>query len=36
MPLSSPEEIYPSDKLEGIRKSTEGWQSLSGMVSREK
>jgi len=34
--LKALEEIYPSDKLEGIRKSTEGWQSLSGMVSREK
>ncbi len=33
--LKALEEIYPSDKLDGIRKSTEGWQSLSGMVSRE-
>ncbi|MEQ8188348.1 MAG: phospholipase D family protein [Candidatus Eremiobacterota bacterium] len=33
--LKALETIYPSDKLEGIRKSTEAWQSLSGMVSRE-
>jgi len=26
-------EIYPSEKLEGIRKSTEGWQALSELAS---
>ena len=30
--LKALEEIYPSDKLDGIRKSTEGWQSLSRMA----
>ncbi|MEQ8169291.1 MAG: phospholipase D family protein [Candidatus Eremiobacterota bacterium] len=34
--LKALEAIYPSDKLEGIRKSTEAWQSLSRMVSSEK